>query len=200
MDLRMGIEERHGILDGEVQDVGDVETLETDFQGLPVVSASPAGLAFHEDVGKEVHLDSTDALSLAGLAASALHVEAESAGFVAADLRFGRHAEQLADFVEDPGVGRGIRSWRSPDGGLIDVHDAVDPLEAVHPGVGSRDDLGAGDRPLGGLEQDFIHQGTLATAGNAGDTDDASERERRIDGTQVVRRRPLDHQGFSRVE
>ena len=108
VDLRMGLEEIDRLFDGEIEHVGDVASAIPHLERLAVVPAALASLAFHKDVGKEVHFDPADSLSLAGLATTALDVETESSRLVATDLRFGGHAKELADLVEDAGVRRRI--------------------------------------------------------------------------------------------
>src|SRR5690606_19048666 len=75
-----GAEEDFGLLDGHVEDIGDRFALEGDFQRLAIVALALADVAGDVDVGQEVHLDLDDAVALAGLAASALDVEGETAG------------------------------------------------------------------------------------------------------------------------
>ena len=52
-------------------------------------------------------------------------------GFVAADFGFARFGENLADFVEYAGVGRGIAARRAADGALVDLDHLVDFADAV---------------------------------------------------------------------
>ena len=104
------LEEGQRLLDGHVQHVGDVLAAVVDLQRLGVVARAVADFAVDVDVGQEVHLDALGALALAGFAAAALDVEAESAGLVAADLGLAGLGEDLADLVEDAGVGRGVAS------------------------------------------------------------------------------------------
>ena len=70
-------EELQRLLHGHVEDLADVLPLVFNLQGFPVVALSVADLAWDVDIGKEVHLDLYNAVALAGLAASALHVEGE---------------------------------------------------------------------------------------------------------------------------
>ena len=200
VDPRVRLEELHRVLDGQIEHVGDVLPAVADFEGLPVVSPAPTRLAFHEDVGEEVHLDAAHALALAFLAAAALDVEAEPTGLVAADLRLVGHAEQLPDLVEDPGVGRGVRTRGPTDRRLVHVDHPVDPLKSVDPGVRAGDDLGAGDGPHRGLEQDLVDEGALAASGHAGDAHDPVQREGRVDRLQVVRRGALHHDRVPDIE
>jgi hypothetical protein len=67
----------------------DVAALVADLERLAVVALALADVAGHVDVGQEVHLDLDHAVALAGLAAAALHVEAEAPGVVAARARLG---------------------------------------------------------------------------------------------------------------
>jgi hypothetical protein len=101
-------------LDGHVEDVGDALAPVEDLERLAVVAFALADLALDVDIGEEVHLDLLEALALARLAAAAAglcgDVEAEAAGLVAADLGLLGLGEDVADLVEDAGVGGGIAS------------------------------------------------------------------------------------------
>ena len=130
VDRRDVLEERQRLVDRHVQHLGDVLALVVDLQRLAVVALALADLALDVDVGQEVHLDLDDAVALARLAAAALDVEAEAARLVAAHLRLGRLGEHLADLVEDAGVGGRVGARRAADGGLVDLDDLVDVLDA----------------------------------------------------------------------
>ena len=67
-----------------LQNFVDVLALVLDFQGFAVVALAVADIAGHVDVGQEVHFHLDHAIALAGLAASALDVEGEAPGAVAA--------------------------------------------------------------------------------------------------------------------
>ena len=137
-DLRDVLEERAGIRDRHLEHVGDRLALEADLERLAVVALAVALLAGHVDVGQEVHLDLDLAVAAADLAAPALDVEAEPAGLVAARPRLAGLGVELADVVEDVGVGRRVGPRRAPDRRLVDVDDLVDLLDAVDPVVGAR--------------------------------------------------------------
>ena len=85
-DARHVAEERAGVVDAHVEDLGDVLALEVDLERVAVVALALAGFAGHVDVGQEVHLDLDLAVALADLAAPALDIEAEASGLVAAHL------------------------------------------------------------------------------------------------------------------
>src|SRR6202043_3400677 len=89
-----------------------------------------AHLAGDVDVGQEVHLDLDLAVALARLAASAWHVEAEAARLVAAHARLGGPRHQVADRVEDVGVGGRVGARRAADRALVDGDHLVELLEA----------------------------------------------------------------------
>ncbi len=114
-DGRQVGEEAERLLDGHVEDVGDRLALVVHLQGLAVVPRPLAHLAGHVDVGQELHVDLDGPVTAAVLAAAALDVEAEPAGLVPADLRLLRGREQLADVVEDAGVGGRVGPRRPPD-------------------------------------------------------------------------------------
>ena len=84
----------HGFVDRHVQHLGDRLAAELDVQRLAVVARALAGVAGHEHVRQEVHFYLKHAVALARLAAAALDVEAEPAGFVAARADSGSSANQ----------------------------------------------------------------------------------------------------------
>ena len=63
-------------------------------EGFLIVTATVTYVAEDVNVGQEVHLDALLAFALAGFAASALHVEGEAPGLVAALAGFGEHARR----------------------------------------------------------------------------------------------------------
>src|SRR5436190_1089099 len=167
-DLR---EEAEGLLDRHLQDVGDRLPLEADLKGLTVVAPSVAGLARNVDVGQEVHLDLDRPVALARLTAATADVEREAARLVAAHLRLGCHRVELANVVEQLGVGRRVRPRRSPDRRLVDVDHlvvAVDPLTA---GVVARLDTHPVQSVRERLVDDLVHERRLSGARDAGHAD-----------------------------
>ena len=149
-------------------------------------------LAGHVDVGQEVHLDLDLAVAPADLAAPALDVEAEAAGLVAARARLARLREELADVVEDAGVGRRVRARRAADRRLVDVDDLVDLLDPVDPvvraGAQPRAVQAVGDRAV----EDLVDERRLARARDAGDAGEDAERELDVDALEVVLARAAD--------
>ena len=136
--------------------------------------------ARHEQVGQKVHFDLPHALPLALFAAAAGDVEAEAADLVAALLRLARGGEDLANLVEQAGVGRRVAARRAADRRLIDLDQLVDAAAAPRsfvngPGFGPRTEQlaahGAGER--------FVDQRTLARAAHAGHAGEHAERKLR---------------------
>src|SRR6476659_2550727 len=124
------LEECERVFYREIENVGNAESAEANLESFPIVSLSLAHVARHVHVGKKVHLDLDQAIAFARFAATAFHVERESARSVTADLRFGHLGEQLADGSEEIGVGRRIRSRSSADRALVDIDDLVEMLES----------------------------------------------------------------------
>ena len=125
-DGRDRLEEVDRLLDRHVEDLGDGLALVVHLERLAVVARAVADLARNVDVGQEVHLDLDRAVAGARLAAAALDVEREPALLIAAHLRLGGLREQLADVVEDAGVGGRVGPRGTPDRRLVDVDDLVD--------------------------------------------------------------------------
>ena len=128
-DRRLIGEECQGLLARQVEDVGDREPLEQDFERVAVVTRALAHVARHVHVGKEVHLDLDRAVTGARLAATALDVEAEAPGQVAAHLRLRRLGEELAHVVEHTGVRGRVGPRGAADRRLVDVDDLVEVFE-----------------------------------------------------------------------
>ena len=153
---------------------------------------SPAYLAWNIDIREEVHLDLDRAVALAGLAASALHVEAEPARLVAANVGLVGLGEQLANVVEDSRVGSGVRTRGPSDRRLVDGDDLVELLHAF-------DALVEAGRHLRGIDplhqrpqEDLVDQGRLSRARDACDAHELAERELDADVLEIVLLRTHD--------
>ena len=81
-------EEMGGILHRHMQHIGDGFVLIAHFQRFAVVALAFAHLAFHIDIGQEMHLDFGDAIALTGFATPALDVEGKPPGFISACFGF----------------------------------------------------------------------------------------------------------------
>ena len=127
--------------------------------------------------GQEIHFDAALAVALAGFAAAAFHIEAETAGLVAALARFGQHGVELANGRENTGVGGGIRARRAADGRLIDLHDFIDVLDAgdgaMRAGLFHRAIELRGESAV----QNIVHERGFSGAGDAGDDGQQAERK-----------------------
>src|SRR5215510_6925197 len=161
LDGGHGLEELERLGHRHVEDLGDVLALVPYLEGLAVVALALAHLAGHVDVGEEVHLDLHQPVALAGLAPSALDVEGEAPGLVAAHARIRRASQQSPDEGEDARVGGGIRAWCPPDGRLVDVDDLVEVLGSLDPVVRARALLGAVEHLGQRAIEDVVHQGGL---------------------------------------
>ena len=170
----------------------DALALELHLERLAVVALAVADVAGDVDVGEEVHLDLEQAVAGARLAAAALDVEAEAAGFVAARLAFGEPGEPVADLGEGAGVGRGVRARGAADRRLVDVDDLVEIFEPGDLVVFSGEDAGAVEGAGGGGVERVDGEARLARARDAGDAGEGAERDARGDAPEVVRGRAVD--------
>ena len=181
-----GCEEDQGLLHGHVQHIGDALALVVDLQGLAVVALALALLAGDVDIWEKVHLDAQQAIALALIAAPALDVEAVAAGRVAPGLALRQVCEELPQGREQTRVGGGVAARGAPDGGLVDVDDLVDGLEAFD-GLVLADDVHALVQLVGeGLVEDLVHQGALARAADTGHAGDQADGKLRIHLLEVV--------------
>src|SRR5579884_2645278 len=188
LDARDRREELRRLVDAHREHVGDRLALVLHLERLGVVALALADFARDVDVGQEVHLDLDDAVALARLAASALHVEREASGRVAAHLRLGRQRVQLADQVERAGVRRGVRARRAPDRRLIDHDHLVERLGALDAAVRSARRLMV-QVLVQRLDDDLVDQRRLPAPADARHAGERAERDVDVDPLQVVRLR-----------
>ena len=143
-----------------------------------------------------MHLDLEDAVAAACFAASALDIEAEPPGLVAAHLRFARLAEEVADGIEYARVGRGVRARRAPDGLLVDVDDLVDVLEPPDGLVLARLPLRVVEARGDALVEDLVDERRFAGARDSGHERERAEREFHAEILEVVLLRTDDLEEF----
>src|SRR6266542_1432158 len=190
-NARLVLEERERILDGQVENVGDAQAAESHLERLAIISLSLADVAGNVDVREEVHFDLHQSVAFARLTPAALYVEREAAWSIAANFRFRHFCEQPANRREQPGVCRGIRSWRATDRALVDVNDLVEVLESgdtiMSAGNGAGAEEVACERPV----KDVLDERRLARPGYAGDRDEKPERYLDVDVAKVVLARPF---------
>src|SRR5690606_20802849 len=105
----------------------------------------------------------------------ALDVEAEATGLVAARLRLGQAREPVADRIEGPGIGRGVRARGAPDRALVDVDHLVELFEALDRLAGGRGFARAVQPDRGGFVQRFDGQGRLAATRYPGHADELAQ-------------------------
>src|SRR5262249_13164163 len=131
-------------------------------------------------------------VALAVLAPSALDVEGEAAGAVAADARLWDRRKQLADRGEQSDVGRRVGARRPADRALVDLDDLVDLLQALDPIVPA--DRLARPEQLArqGAVQDLGDERALAAPGDTGDGRERAERNGHVEVLEVVLPRPAN--------
>jgi len=175
--MREGRELLERRVDGHIQHIRDAVALEMHLQGFAVEAGAVTDIAGHVNIRQELHFDAQFALALAGLAASAMHVERETAGFVAAHLAFGQFGKQPADLFEQAGVGGRVGTRRAPDRRLVDVDDLVEMFQAVNAFMFARLGMRAVQSGGQGIVEHVAHQGGFARPGDAGDADEHAERD-----------------------
>jgi len=138
-------------------------------------------------------------LALTFLAAAAADVEAEAVRLVAADLRQAGRGKDVADLVEDAGVGSRVRARRSAEWPLIDLANTLDALEAGDfvMRAGRRGD--EAEMSPGSVAEDITGQGAFPGAADTGKAGPAAEGERNIDVLEVVMAYAADSQPMGRV-
>ena len=82
------LEQLQRLLNIHFQHIGNRLTLESDLQRFVVVPVSFADRTGNPHVSQKIHLQSIGPITLTRFATSTLHIETETARFVAAQLRF----------------------------------------------------------------------------------------------------------------
>lgn len=191
------VEEIDGGGDGHVEDVGDgfpgEEVLEC---GFAVASAVAVG-AFDLDVAEKLHFHFFVTSTAAAVAATFARVEGEIAGGdVVGD------AHHVANVLEDAAEDGGGGARGADDGGLIDHHDVAEVLEA-----GDGFDRGGGIFFVIGFATEFfrevevddlVGEGGFSRAGNAGEDNEAFERDVDVETAEVVTRCAAEGEDFFR--
>src|SRR5206468_3852167 len=170
-DTRLVLEEGESIFDRLLQHVGDAESTEANFQSLAVVTLALADIARDVDVGKKMHLDLDETISLARLATPAFHVEGEATRPVTADLRLRQLGEQLTNRREETRVRRRVGARGAPDRTLIDVDDLVQVLETRDARMCTGDNSRPIEMSRHRAVQDVLDQRRLAAARDASHCD-----------------------------
>src|SRR5277367_1601395 len=116
--------------DGQIEQIGNGKAFVTHGESFSVVALAAANFARNVHIRQEIHFDAALAVALAGFAAPAFHIEAETAGTIAALARLRKHGIELANGRENAGVGGGIGARRAADGRLVNLHDFINVLDA----------------------------------------------------------------------
>ena len=184
-------EARDGLIDGEVEHVGDGKTVRGDLhlQDVPPKASPVAVRTAQVHVAQELHLEVLEAVPRAGGASSVRVVEAEPSRGIAAfpGERLGR--EELADRVEGADVARRDRAAGLADRGLVDQHHVRDRLHPIDPVVASRRLPRAAETLEEPAMADFLEQSRLPRAAHPGHADEPAEGDPDVDSLQVVFRR-----------
>src|SRR3954466_3946808 len=184
-------EELERLVDIHCQHLADALAAQLDRQRVGIEARTVARLAGDAHVGQEGHRDLLQPLAFALVAPAAPRVERKAARGPAAHARFRRIGEELPYLVPEADIGGGTGARRLADRRLVDFQDALDLLRAL-------DGLAA-DRLL--LDQRGVQhiarERRFARARDAGDGDQAAERNRDIDLLQVMQRGALHFDLFA---
>src|SRR5690606_29987674 len=197
-DLELGAdagvvgEEVDGVGDRQLERLRDVLAAVGDREGLAIVALTLAHAAGDPDVGQEVHLDPTQALAVAVLAAAALDVEGEARGPKAADSGLVGLGVERAQLGEHPGVGRGVAPRRATDRRLIDGDYSIAALEVEDRVVLEAPAAGPVESPRGLGQQGVVDQARFAGPADPGHAGHLRQRDRDVDVGEVVPARALD--------
>src|SRR5258708_4732722 len=158
-------------------------------QYLRFVARAFALFADEFNVRQKLHFDGNSSIALARFTPAAGNIEREMPGTESTLLRFGKRSEQIPDGVECLDIGHGVRPGRSSNGRLVDQHDFVNVLVAVHAApCGSSWShtialllLGLRQSPV----ENLVKKRRLARPGDAGNPDEHAQRNIYIDPFEI---------------
>ena len=133
-----------------------------------------------------MHLYLQNAAALAGFAAAALDVKAETSGAIAAHLGVLRVGKQRSNVPEHTGISGRVGARCAPNGRLVDADDLVHPLHALDGFALAGAAAGTVQRGRQRLIQNLIDQRGFAGTGHAGHADHLAQREIHSNVLQVV--------------
>src|SRR5690606_38193501 len=145
-DFRYVAKKHAGVAHGHVEHVGDGVAVKEDFERLAVEALALAAGTRRVGVGHELHVELDDAVALAAFATAAAHVEGEAAALVATDLGERDLRVEVAEVVEELGVGGGIGARTATDGRLVHLHEFFEEFEVLDVAVGGGEGLCAVER------------------------------------------------------
>jgi len=177
-----------------LQHIGNGQAAQAHLEDFVLEAEAVALRAAQIDIGQKLHFHAFKAFALAAFAAASGHVEGKVPGRVAA--RLGRRSlgKELAERIEQFGVGQQVGPRGAPDGLLIHHHDLLEMLRALQPVAASRCVPGFAHQAQPGAVEGLVHQRALAGAGNAAHPHQQPEREADRDVLQIVRARAFHHQ------
>ena len=185
--------EFHRFVHGHVEHLRDVFATIGHLEGFTVVALALADLTRRIHIRQEVHFNFDNAISAAGLTASALDIEGEAPRLVATQLGLLGFRKEGTNMVEGARIGCWIGAWGAADWALVNVDNLVDLLSALDGTMLSRHTLVLGiEKLFQPLVKNFINQGTLSGAGNTGHTGKHPKGNGDIDGLEVVLLRTND--------
>ena len=115
---------------GKIEKIGNGKTFVTNGESFRVVTFAAADFAGDVNIRQEIHFDAALAIALAGFAASAFHIEAETARAITALAGFRKHGVKFADRRENTSISGGIRARRAADGRLVNLDNFINVLDA----------------------------------------------------------------------
>lgn len=84
----MILKERHRLIYGHIENIGNVLSFVTDFQGFPIIPGAVADFTGHINIRKKLHFNLYDAITVTGLATAAFDIETETSWLIAPHLCF----------------------------------------------------------------------------------------------------------------
>ena len=162
--LRLPGKEAQRLLHRHLQHIMNVLALVQNLKNFGLVTGAVALLAGQLDVGQELHLHGHRAVTLAGIASAARHVEGKVPRRERKPLGLRLRGKELPHQIEAFDVGNRVGARRAPDGRLVHQNHVIEALNARQ---GSENTGGVGaialtQCPLHSPVEHLVHQRGLA--------------------------------------
>ena len=185
-------EEVHRLIHRQLKNISDIQALVSDLQRLAIVALARTRLAGDIHRRQEVHFDLEHTIALALLAAPAFDIEAETSRVVAPHPGRGHRGEEVADFVEHPGVGGRVGPRGATNRCLIDDDALLQEFQIANLAMRPGALLGSVPLAENGAPKDVVNERGLAAATDAGHASQRAQRDAGVDIAQVVLGGPDD--------
>ena len=169
------LEKTKSFFDRHVEHFGNRLVAILDLECLPVEPLPLADRTRYPDIGQEVHFQFVGAIALAGGTPSRFDIEAEPSRCVAAFFGIGKLCVKFSDFIKQLDIGSRVAVRCAANGRLINGDHFVELFQPDDFIKVARIANSSVEFFTQRFDQDFVDEGTLAAAADAGNANKSTQ-------------------------